>query len=636
MAHESIPQDILACMLTGAGMGYFCEYTGPADAAGVDASACQPPRDAAAEQLAQWEQSSARSLLAFARIFLSEPPEGSDARDFISALSHEHVDIAPFATYFRPQQIPNYEPAEGESLAKVQAICLCFSDCKIIHQGGSHFRLHGRDLSQEPNVPGHEGCLQLVKLGPGTAERHGLRVGDRYAIQADIYVDGVTHAYGYHHRGCMQQYTLIPEEVLDNDRGNCLIPIDAQKLDGRGPFAKDTTNIAETALAEPWGCVTAKIEYRKQIKDGGTTLFVGAAADDLADVKAAAQHAGRILLLGGEPDALTTDVDAEVVATMEVVKEAVGEDGLDDVIIREPEVDAVEQAAALMAPHAIMLLPPFEPGIEADLDIGAIHYEGLYFMGQGEESLAEAYARERRTTLKPGGRAMFIGAGGPMGQIWLQIAIDRPEPPSWMLVTEIDDARLEHLEKLFRPQAEAKGIDLHFANPLTTDLSGLVEDASLDDLVGLTPAWGPIKAAERFVAADGLINVFAGIKVGNRGAVDIGKIASQGVTLIGNSGSAVEDLQDVIVGALRGELRPNTSVAVIGPLRAAWEAMRRVMYRETSGKICLFPELDVPDLIPLDRLGEHFPSVAEKLDEHGFWTREAEEELFQVCPKVTL
>jgi hypothetical protein len=296
----------------------------------------------------------------------------------------------------------------------------------------------------------------------------------------------------------------------------------------------------------------------------------------------------------------------------------------------------VEAAAELLAPHGVLLLPPFPPGTPASLDLGAIHYQFQYYIGHTERTLAATYAKPRRTTLLPGGRALFVGAGGPMGQIWLQIAIDSPNHPRWMLVTEIDDARLAHLDRLFRKQAEAQGIKLLFANPLKTDLRTLVADRSLDDLVGLTPVWAPIKACERFVGPDGLINIFAGIKVGTKGAVDIGMLATHGVTLIGNSGSAVEDLQAVVVGALRGELHPNRSVAVIGPLREAWEAMRQVMYRETSGKICLFPELDLPALIPLEKLADHFPTVAALLDPLGFWTKEAEDELFRVCPKITL
>jgi L-sorbose 1-phosphate reductase len=637
MATEAVPREILACMLTGAGMGYFCEYTGPADASQVDASACRPPAKATPDQLTAWRNSPDKSLAAFARTFLPQPPApGASARDLISALSHFLIDIKPFAPFFRPQRIPNYTPGPGESLAKVQAICLCFSDCKVIDQGGSHFRLHGRDLSKDPNIPGHEGCLQIAQLGPNTEAQHGLRLGDRFAIQADIYVNGVTHAYGYYHRGCMQQYALLPEEVLDNDRGNCLIPIDAAKLAAHGPFAKPTTNIAETALAEPWGCVIARIDYRTSLKPGGTCWFLGATGEHLAEVEEAAQTAGRILLTGGDPAALATEVNVEVFDSVAQVREAVGAAGVDDIIVKVADVKLVEEAAELMAPHAVLLLPAFEPGTQANLDVGAIHYQYKYYVGYTEDTLAATYAKPRRTTLKPGGRALFVGAGGPMGQIWLQIAIDSPGHPGWMLVTEIDDARLAHLDRLFRKQAEAQGIELIFANPLKTDLTKLVPDRSLDDLVGLTPVWAPIKACERFVGPDGLINIFAGIKVGTKGAVDIGMMATQGVTIIGNSGSAVEDLQAVVIGALKGELRPNRSVAVIGPLREAWEAMRQVMYRETSGKICLFPELDLPALIPLEKLADHFPTVAAKLDPLGFWTKDAEDELFRVCPRITL
>ena len=634
MADESLPNEILACLLTGAGMGYFCEYTGPASSAELDASACRPPRGATDEQLAAWEASDDKSLAACFRIFAPEgaPPPDADPRDLMSFMSHEMIDIAPFEPHFRPQRIPMYEPGPGDTLAKVQAICLCFSDCKVIHQGGAHVRLFHRDLAKEPNIPGHEGCLEIVKLGKGTEANHGVHVGERYGIQADIYVDGVSHAFGYFHRGAMQQYTCLPEEVLANDRGNCLIPIDADRFEG-GPFVKSDLGRAETGLSEPWGCVAAKIEYRKTLETGGIAWFIGPTMDDLRQVREALRLASRVILTGGDADDLAEEVTAEAFDTIEDVAEALGEDRVDDIIVREADAEVVEAAADLMAPGAFMLLPPFEPGTNANLDVGAIHYRAHYYIAHAEPTLAATYAKPRRTRLKPGSRAMFVGAGGPMGQIWIQTAIDSPEPPRWMLVTEIDDARLGHLEQFFRPQAKAKGIEIHFANPLKTDIASLVEPQSLDDVVGLCPAWMPIKQAEPLVAPDGVINIFAGIKVGTKGPVDLAMI-SRGVTIIGNSGSAVEDLQGVIEGALRGELRPNTSVAVIGPLAKAWEAMRQVMYRETSGKICLFPELDLPGLITLDKLADHFPTVAAKLDEHGLWTREAEEELFRVCPHV--
>lgn len=637
------PKEILACMLTGTGMGHFCEYTGPASARDLDAGRVRPPRGATREQLAAWAASRDKSLAAFFRIFApaGAPHADADPRDLISFMSHELIDIAPFACYFRPQRIPMYQAGPTETVAKVQAICLCFSDCKIIDQGGAHVRLFNRDLSKEPNIPGHEACLEIAEVPPAIGARYGLRPGERYVIQADIYVDGVSHAFGYFHRGAMQQYVLLPEEVLNNDRGNCLIPIDASRLDG-GPFVKRDLGRAEAGLAEPWGCVAAKIACRTELKRGGTAWFIGARMAHLAQVREAAATAGRVLLTGGDaaelaslkPQIAGPNCQLELVEDIAPLRKSPGAGSLDDIILKEPSVALVEAASDALAYGGVMLLPAFPAGTSANLDVGAIHYKALSYLGDTEPTLAATYAKPRRTTLAPGGRAIFVGAGGPMGQIWLQTALDSPRPPRWMLVTEIDDPRLGLLEQLFRPQAEAKGIEIRFVNPLKTKLADIVEPASVDDVVGLCPAWMPIKATEPLVARNGLINIFAGIKAGTKGAVDVGMISQRGVTIIGNSGSAVEDLRGVVVGALRGELRPNTSVAVIGPLARVWEAMRQVMYRETSGKICIFPELALPDLLPLADLGKQFPSVAAKLDPHGFWTREAEEELFRVCPKL--
>ncbi|HUT35701.1 MAG TPA: alcohol dehydrogenase catalytic domain-containing protein [Planctomycetota bacterium] len=637
MADRELPKETLACMLTGTGLGYFCEYAGPKSSAELDARALRPPRGATKDQLEAWQVSADKSLAAFFRTFAPKgaPPPEAAPRDLISFMSHELIDVAPFARFFRPQRIPMYQPGPGETLAKVEAICLCFSDCKVIDQGGAHVRLFNRDLAKEPNIPGHEACLEIVQIGDGVARRHGLKIGERYVIQADIYVDGVSHAFGYFHRGAMQQYVLLPEEVLANDRGNCLIPIDAKRLEA-GQFVKNDLGRAEAGLSEPWGCVAAKIEYRTALKPGGTTWFLGATKADEALVAEAARSAARVLLTGGDAAELAGECKAEVVEDMASLRRSPGTGSVDDIVLREASVALVEAAADAMATGAVMLLPPFPAGTNANLDVGAIHYKGLSFLGHTEATLAATYAKPRRTRLRPGGRAIFVGAGGPMGQIWLQTALDAPQPPRSMLVTEIDDPRLALLETLFRPQAEAKGIEIRFVNPLKTRLADVVEPESVDDIVGLCPAWMPIKATEPFVARDGLINVFAGIKAGTKGPVDIAALSQRGVTIIGNSGSAVEDLRGVVVGALRGELRPNTSVAVIGPLARVWEAMRQVMYRETSGKICIFPELALPDLIPLHDLAKHFPTVAAKLDEHGFWTREAEEELFNVCPKLRL
>ncbi|KKK96535.1 hypothetical protein LCGC14_2661770, partial [marine sediment metagenome] len=50
-----------------------------------------------------------------------------------------------------------------------------------------------------------------------------------------------------------------------------------------------------------------------------------------------------------------------------------------------------------------------------------------------------------------------------------------------------------------------------------------------------------------------------------------------------------------------------------------------------AGKIIVYPQLHDLPLTPLHEMAEKLPSVAEKLDTHGQWTKAAEEELLRVA-----
>ena len=91
------------------------------------------------------------------------------------------------------------------------------------------------------------------------------KVGDRFIIQADIYIDGVSYAYGYEIQGGYSEYNIIDQRVLNSDDGNYLIPV------------KPETGYAESALNEPWACVEASytVEYRTTWLPGGDRLADG-------------------------------------------------------------------------------------------------------------------------------------------------------------------------------------------------------------------------------------------------------------------------------------------------------------------------------------------------------------------------
>ena len=92
-----------------------------------------------------------------------------------------------------PFSVP--EPNDDQLLVRIDSIGVCFSDVKILKQGGSHPKLYNRDLSVEPTRLGHEVALTIVKVGKNLQDKY--QPGERLAVQPDIYQQGKSTAYGY-------------------------------------------------------------------------------------------------------------------------------------------------------------------------------------------------------------------------------------------------------------------------------------------------------------------------------------------------------------------------------------------------------------------------------------------------------
>jgi hypothetical protein len=147
----------------------------------------------------------------------------------------------------KPERLPVPQPAPNEILVRINAVGICFSDLKILRLGEAHPKI-ARDLRTHPAVMGHEICCTVVQVGE--ALRGRFHVGERYIVQADVYVNGRVQAVGYALDGGYTQYTVFGEPVLNGDAGCYLL---------RCP---DHVSDAEAALVEPWACVVAS--YRIQ------------------------------------------------------------------------------------------------------------------------------------------------------------------------------------------------------------------------------------------------------------------------------------------------------------------------------------------------------------------------------------
>jgi threonine dehydrogenase-like Zn-dependent dehydrogenase len=525
---------------------------------------------------------------------------------------------------------PEFGP--DELLVRHDAVGLCFSDTKVIRAGQDHPRIY-RDMHSQPVVLGHEVTLTIVGIGDNLANSY--RIGERFIIQADIYVEGVNLAYGYEIQGGLSQYSVIDNRVLDADDGNHLIAVDPD------------TGYAESALTEPWTCVNTayNLKYRTGIRTGGTLWIIGTEADDrrpytIGSGFDAHSHPDRLLLTrvpSGFRAWLLTRAGAigiEVRQVDDVSSVPAGE--VDDIVVLGADADVVENASPALARFGTMVIMA-DCGFKRKVavDVGRVHYNRWVFVGSRGEDVAAAYTNVPiRSTLKPGGRAWFVGAGGPMGQMHVQRALQSPAGPAEVFCTARSDTRLTTTAAIFGPEANEKDVKFVTVSredeELYRETLQRVGAQGFDDIVVMAPSSDAISEAAEFLAPGGVMNIFAGVARGTLASIDLSDVNMRDVRYIGHSGLTTEDMRLTIRMVESGALSPNRLVSAVGSLAAARDGLRAVSDAVFPGKIVIFPQIRDLLLTPLPDLKHTLPSVFAKLKSGKEWTLEAEEELLSL------
>jgi threonine dehydrogenase-like Zn-dependent dehydrogenase len=524
-------------------------------------------------------------------------------------------------------------PGPDELLVRHDACGICFSDIKVINAGEKHPRIF-RDIKKEPVVLGHE--VALTVAGVGEHLRQQYHVGDRFIVQADIWSGGINYAYGYMIQGGMSQYGLVDQRVLNGDEGNYLIPVQPH------------TGYAESALAEPWACVIAayQLKYRTGLKHGGATWIIGTpyAGDDYV-ISAGfdeASHPAR-LALTHVPAALATRLkDQAARLQIEVIEiPAAGSAfniqnlAFDDIIILGPASELIEAASPYLANFGIVAIIADQAlARPVQVDIGRVHYNRWTYVGGPGPDIAAAYHDYPvRSELKPGGKAWFIGAGGPMGQMHVQRAIQMAQPPATILCTARSWHRLQATQENFAAEAQAKHIDFTCLATEGRDYASRLAElagAGFDDIMVIAASTSAVEEAAPFLAPGGVMNVFAGLVRGTMVSLDLSLVYQKNVRFIGHTASAIEDLRLMLHQTEAGQLAPNRSVSAIGSLAAFRDGLQAVRDARFPGKIVIFPHINDFPLTPLAELKEKLPTVYAKLKDGREWTVEAEQEFLEL------
>lgn len=242
-----------------------------------------------------------------------------------------------------------------------------------------------------------------------------------------------------------------------------------------------------------------------------------------------------------------------------------------------------------------------------------------------------------------GGKLAILAGAGPMGLAAISYVLHRRErKPSLMVVTDIDQERLDRAASLHSPElARERGIDLRYVNTSgmndpAASLRTLSGGDGFNDLFVFAPVSQVVEMADRMLAFDGCLNFFAGPADPEFTArLNFYNVHYAFTHIVGTSGGNTDDIRESLEMMGQG-MDPSGLITHVGGLNAVPEATLKLP-ELPGGKKLIYTHLEMPLTAIADfrKLGEKHPlfkDLADICDRHeGLWSVEAEELLLRYC-----
>jgi L-sorbose 1-phosphate reductase len=212
-------------------------------------------------------------------------------------------------------------------------------------------------------------------------------------------------------------------------------------------------------------------------------------------------------------------------------------------------------------------------------------------------------ARSAINGLLPGGVVVVIGAG-PMGRMHVDLAIFAR--PRAIIASARRDERLKWLHDTFGDRAAAGGIELLTVNTLEEDLAAALERVTdrrgADDVIVTVADGQVIESAQRLLARNGVLDLFAGLPVGSELiAIDERIVHYQEVNITGSSGGGPWDIIETLRLMATAQIDPAAHIAHVGDLEHAPELLRMAREGRVQGKAIVYPHRRTPSISTVSR-----------------------------------
>jgi len=242
---------------------------------------------------------------------------------------------------------------------------------------------------------------------------------------------------------------------------------------------------------------------------------------------------------------------------------------------------------------------------------------------------------EHKMGVKGGGKTAILGGAGPMGMGLLAYLLTLLEPPESIILTDIDDKKLERAKKAFLQEGKKKEIRLQFINPIKDNS---YRNSYYDDVFILYASSQLVEEGDSLLARDGCLNLFAGPMDHDFSAeINFFKVHYEKQHFVAVTGGNDKDMKDALKLIIESKLDPSCMVTHVGGINTARDVLlnfpklgggKKLIYTHLN-----FPLINIEDLEKLQYKGEkELRSIYKELYEiikknSGWWCPDAEKYL---------
>ncbi|HIS01096.1 MAG TPA: zinc-binding dehydrogenase [Candidatus Excrementavichristensenella intestinipullorum] len=237
-----------------------------------------------------------------------------------------------------------------------------------------------------------------------------------------------------------------------------------------------------------------------------------------------------------------------------------------------------------------------------------------------------------------GGNMAILAGAGPMGLGAIDYAIHCDRRPGMLVVTDIDQARLDRAASIYTVEDAAQhGVKLVYLNTSGEDpvgeLMALTGGKGYDDVLVFAPVPAVIEQGDHILGRDGCLNFFAGPTNTKLSAqFNFYNVHYNATHIVGTSGGNTADMVEALDMIAKGTLNPAGMITHVGGLNAVIDTTLNLP-KIPGGKKLIYVGIDLPltAIDDFEEKGKTDPLFAQlhKLcaAKGGLWCLEAEQYL---------